>query len=87
MISDPEILILDEPTANIDPESEKAIFDLLLGSKKRTILMVSHDLKTIVTQVKKVITIQSVVTELLPKEVCAHFALGLYHSPLMGDKK
>ena len=40
-----EILILDEPTANIDRESETHFFDLLRGLNKRmTIMMVTHDL-------------------------------------------
>lgn len=39
-----EILILDEPTANIDRESETQLFDLLRELNKRmTILMVTHD--------------------------------------------
>lgn len=39
-----EILILDEPTANIDRESEVHLFDLLGELNKRmTILMVTHD--------------------------------------------
>jgi zinc transport system ATP-binding protein len=88
LISDPEILILDEPTANIDLDSQKLIFDILLNTdKKRTILMVSHDLQTIITKVKKVITVECYVNTLLPKEVCQHFALGLYHRPIMETKK
>ncbi len=39
-----EILILDEPTANIDRESEVHLFDLLRDLNKRmTILMATHD--------------------------------------------
>ncbi len=39
-----DILILDEPTANIDHESEVHFFDLLSRLNKRmTILMVTHD--------------------------------------------
>ena len=39
-----EILILDEPTANIDRESETHFYDLLRELNKRmTILMVTHD--------------------------------------------
>lgn len=88
LISDPDILVLDEPTANIDPDSQKAIFNILIKSdKKRTILMVSHDLQTIITEVKKVITVECRVSTLLPKEVCEHFALGLYHKPIIGKNK
>ncbi len=88
LISDPKILILDEPTASIDPESEKAIFDILIKSnKKRTILMVSHDLNTIIKEVNKVITVQKNVTVMTPQMVCKHFALGLYHPTIIEKKK
>lgn len=45
LISNPEILILDEPTVGIDSKSEELLFDIL-GQKKKegtTILMVTHD--------------------------------------------
>lgn len=88
LISDPEILILDEPIANIDPSSQKNILNLLVNSKKkRTVLMVSHDLQTIIHEVKKIITVQCEVHSTLPKEVCEHFSLGLYHKPIIGNAK
>ncbi|MGC8764776.1 MAG: metal ABC transporter ATP-binding protein [Brevinematia bacterium] len=44
LVSKPEILFLDEPTANIDVESEKKLFDVLAHLKKKTtILIVTHD--------------------------------------------
>jgi zinc transport system ATP-binding protein len=44
LASEGEILILDEPTANIDQESEKHLFDILGELNERmTILMVTHD--------------------------------------------
>ena len=44
LASRPEILILDEPTANMDSESETRLFDTLGGLKKNTtILIVTHD--------------------------------------------
>ncbi|NGX49528.1 MAG: High-affinity zinc uptake system ATP-binding protein ZnuC [Candidatus Anoxychlamydiales bacterium] len=88
LISDPEILILDEPTASIDPESEEAIFDILIKSNKnRTILMVSHDLNTIIKEVKKIVTVQKTVNVMTPEMVCKHFALGLYHPTIIGQKR
>ena len=87
LISDPSILILDEPTANIDYEAEKKIFELLLSFQgEKTILMVSHDLNTIITQVQSIISVQHYVRYRLPEEVCKHFALGLYHEPLLKKK-
>lgn len=87
LISDPDILILDEPIANIDQDSEKLIFDILLNSdKKRTILMVSHDIHTIINKVKKVLVVNCKLEILNTTEVCEHFSLGLYHPYLTKDK-
>jgi len=45
LINDPEILIADEPTSNIDAESIKILFDIFmdLRSKGKTIIVSSHD--------------------------------------------
>lgn len=44
LVGEPEVLILDEPTANIDQRVESEIFDLLAKLNQRmTILVVSHD--------------------------------------------
>jgi zinc transport system ATP-binding protein len=85
LISDPDLLLLDEATANIDAASTMVIFDMLEKLKgKKTILVVTHDLKTIIERVDRVLCVQSEVTSLLAGEVCEHFALGLYHTPLLG---
>lgn len=45
LISDPELLIFDEPTANIDPFGTACFFDLFnYLSKSRTLIIVTHDL-------------------------------------------
>lgn len=42
---DPQLLVLDEPTANIDPSGQEALFDLLAElNRHMSILVVSHDL-------------------------------------------
>ena len=88
LLGDPDLLILDEPTANIDAQSTAVIFDLLESLKgKKTILIVSHDLKTIIERVDRVLCVQCEVSSLKPKDVCEHFALGLYHTPLLGLPK
>lgn len=44
LVSDPKLLILDEPTASLDPPSRKQIYDILKElNKKMTIMMISHD--------------------------------------------
>lgn len=52
---EPEILMLDEPTANIDMRVENDIFDLLKQLNQRmTILVVSHDIAFISGYVNRV---------------------------------
>ena len=48
LVMEPEILLLDEPTANLDPESRKDIFTLitrLSNEKGMTIVLVEHNLE------------------------------------------
>ena len=55
LAGEPEILILDEPTANIDQRMEGDIFDLLAALRSRlTILVVSHDIAFISGYVDRV---------------------------------
>jgi len=44
VIHDPEVLLLDEPTAGLDPESSRAVLELIseLAGKGRTIVMCTH---------------------------------------------
>lgn len=55
LVGEPRILILDEPTANIDQRVEGDIFDLLAALNARlTILVVSHDIAFISSYVHRV---------------------------------
>ncbi|HYN76665.1 MAG TPA: ABC transporter ATP-binding protein [Lamprocystis sp. (in: g-proteobacteria)] len=55
LVGEPRILILDEPTANIDQRVEGDIFDLLAKLNVRlTILVVSHDIAFISGYVRRV---------------------------------
>ncbi len=54
----PDLLLMDEPTANVDPAAEASIFELLARLNKRmTILVVSHDLGFVSKVVKSVICV------------------------------
>ena len=46
LIHDPQVLFLDEPTANLDPESAKTVRDFILELKKekKTIFLNTHNL-------------------------------------------
>jgi ABC-2 type transport system ATP-binding protein len=44
VVHDPEVLLLDEPTAGLDPESARAVLDLIaeMAGRGRTIVMCTH---------------------------------------------
>lgn len=83
LVSSPEILLLDEPTASVDAKAESEIYKILEELKGRvTILMVTHHLSTAIAQVHRVLCVNRSVYELRKEEVCEHFTIGLYHPPL-----
>ncbi|MCL4337853.1 MAG: ATP-binding cassette domain-containing protein [Candidatus Thermoplasmatota archaeon] len=55
---DPRILILDEPTSNIDPEGTRDIFQFLREEKgKRTILIVEHKVERVLPFVDRIVVV------------------------------
>ena len=59
LINDPEIIMADEPTGNLDSKSGKEIMELLIRLNKeqgKTIILVTHDPK-IGKQVPRVISV------------------------------
>lgn len=88
LIAKPELLLLDEPTASVDPQAEAYIYGLLKElQEKIAIVMVTHDLNAAIEQVQRVLCVQNNVISLRPEEVCEHFAVGLYHVPLIKLEK
>jgi zinc transport system ATP-binding protein len=84
LVSKPKILLLDEPTASVDAQSEADIHQILFKLRGEiTLLMVTHDLKAIIQDVQRVLCVQGGVISLKPEEVCEHFAMGVYHTPLV----
>ena len=46
LVNDPKILILDEPTAGLDPQARRIVWDLIrnLKGKGNTIILLTHDM-------------------------------------------
>lgn len=88
LVSNPKLLLLDEPTANVDAKAEADIHRLLKEmAGEMTIMMVTHSLQDSIQNVDRVLCVQQTATALQTREVCEHFALGLYHAPLLVEKE
>ena len=83
---EPEVLILDEPTAGLDPRGRDEILDQierLHHEKKMTILLVSHSMEDIAKYVDRILVMNhgEKVFDDTPKEVFKHYreleAIGL----------
>lgn len=59
MVNNPEILLADEPTGNLDTENSEKIFELLtlLNKKGISVVMVTHNIE-LAKRTNKVITIR-----------------------------
>jgi len=58
LVSEPEILLLDEPTANVDPAVESQFYEILKElTDKITVLTVSHDLGVVSEVVDRVLCV------------------------------
>lgn len=61
LAADPEILILDEPTASVDTEGKTELYHLLAKlNKTKTVIVVSHDLMVVSSYVKSVACVNQV---------------------------
>lgn len=55
LATSPELLLLDEPTASVDPSAQNAFYELLRELNRRTtIIVVSHDLSAVSSYVRAV---------------------------------
>jgi zinc transport system ATP-binding protein len=58
LVSDPEVLILDEPTGGIDPETQTSFYTLLQQLNRErgvTLVLVSHDIGVVTREVTKLV--------------------------------
>ncbi|MES2511585.1 MAG: ATP-binding cassette domain-containing protein [Pseudomonadota bacterium] len=90
LIMDPPLLLLDEPTAGLDPESSDS-FCLLLRALHRemglTVVMVTHDLDTLFELSTRIAVLaeQKVIINDAPKEVVA-FPHPFIHEFFLGER-
>lgn len=87
LISEPEIIFLDEPTVGIDVESQMEFYHLLEKLNKEmniTIVMISHDIGVITEKVSKIACMGD--GKLLVQNKCTKVSFGEALTNFYGDK-
>ncbi|RDU21763.1 energy-coupling factor transporter ATPase [Anaerosacchariphilus polymeriproducens] len=74
----PDVLILDEPTAGLDPKGRDEILDQLVQlheEKKMTIILVSHSMEDVARYVNRIIVMNQgeILYDQTPKNVFQHY--------------
>ena len=74
----PEVLVLDEPTAGLDPKGRDEILDQISKLKKETgitVILVSHSMDDVAKYVDRIVVMNkgSILFDDIPKEVFKHF--------------
>lgn len=74
----PEILVLDEPTAGLDPKGRNEILDQIAKLKEETgitVILVSHSMEDVAKYVERIIVMNqgSVLYDDVPREVFKHY--------------
>jgi zinc transport system ATP-binding protein len=83
LVSTPRLLILDEPTANIDILSKQMIYQLLTRlSRDTTILLISHDLDLGTLPITDTVYIKRQMTHVTGNTLSAEMLMRLYGAPV-----
>lgn len=58
---DPEVIVMDEPTAGLDPKGSKEIMDLLkeMHESGKTIILITHNMEHVIEYAKKVVVLDN----------------------------
>ena len=79
----PRLMLLDEPTASVDPSSRQQIYDLLAElNQEMTIILVTHDLMAISAQVRSLACLNGRLVYHGEPELNENVANSLYGCPV-----
>jgi zinc transport system ATP-binding protein len=82
LAAEPELLLLDEPAANLDPAVQEDLYDLLAGLTERmTVLVVSHDVGFVSKHVDRAICVNRTVAIHETSAITGELARALYTPP------
>jgi cobalt/nickel transport system ATP-binding protein len=81
LVLDPEVLLLDEPTATLDPKSQSQVIDLIQQWKgtSKTVVTATHQLETVEDIADRVLVLEagSVIAAGIPSEILSNTDLLL----------
>ena len=74
----PDVLVLDEPTAGLDPRGRDEILDQIAGLKEETgitVILVSHSMEDVAKYVERIIVMNqgAIMYDDAPREVFRHY--------------
>lgn len=79
LASHPDLLLLDEPTANLDMVSERELYELLRVLNRRlTVILVSHDLDFVSEHVRTIVYVKRTVIARPVSDLSAELIRELY---------
>jgi zinc transport system ATP-binding protein len=83
LVSDPKILLLDEPTASVDPNVTKDLYELFRQLNQRmAILLVSHDMMAVSSFTKTIACLNRKLVYHNSKELTAEMLDSVYGCPV-----
>ncbi len=83
LASDAELLLLDEPTAGVDPHMEQSLTDLLHRLNQRLpIVIVSHDVSFVSTHLRRVACLSRRLICHAAQEISKEVIAEMYHAPI-----
>jgi len=83
LVSSPELMLLDEPTASVDPIMQTEFYELLeMLKKEMTIIMVSHDIGAISVVVDKIACLNHRLYYHGSREITPEILEATYHCPV-----
>lgn len=83
LTANPQILLLDEPTASVDPQVANNIYELLRRINQTvTILMVSHDMNAVSSYVKSIGCLNHRLHYHGSKEITSEMMEAIYECPI-----
>jgi zinc transport system ATP-binding protein len=83
LVSEPDLLLLDEPATGIDSSRQREFYELLGDlNEKMTIIMVSHDISAVSTYVKKIACVNRKLYYHSSKELTAEEIEEAYQCPV-----